>query len=234
MADEDLIVVGDKKYSQEELNRMVGLGEKYQGFQEKYDTDPDKAWSAYGKVTQENKDLRAKAEEAEELRKQIAILKNNPNNTNASGELTAEAKAQAKKAARDLDILTKDDIDDILKERGYVKKDDIDNAFTSRRIMSEFEELGKKYDGKDGRPKFDQDEMVAYMERTRITDPNIAYKTKYAEELATFNAEEIVRRKYPQLVTTKAGADDKNPKPTPVTKENLQQRLLEKLNPGIY
>jgi hypothetical protein len=237
MTDQDdvqKVSVGDKEYSLDELNELVGYGNKYQEFKEKYDTDPDKAWSAYGRVTQQNKELSAKAEEAEQLRAEIEKLKSNSRNVTDDGDLTPEAKAQAKAAARKLDLLTKDDIADVLNEMGYVKKNDIDNAFTSRKIMSQFEDLQDKFTGKDGRPKFDQDEMVAYMERTRMTDPELAYKTKYADELAEFRAQRIIEEKYPQLVTSRKGAEDKKPKVPAITSENLAERIREKLYPGTF
>lgn len=231
---EDKLILGEKQYTQDELNQLVEFGNKYQDFKSKYDTDPEKAWSAYGKMSNEVTGLREKAKEAETLRAEIEELKKNPSNVNQSGELTAEAKREAKEAARKLDILTKDDIDDILKERGYVKKDDIDNAFTSRKIISEFDELSKKYNGSDGLPKFDQDEMVAYMERTRISDPEMAYRMKFSKEVDEYNAQKLLEAKYPQLVTSKAGAEDKKPKKDPVTRDNMADKLKAVMFPDSF
>lgn len=227
---DDLITLGDQKYTQDQLNEMVGLANKYNEFKTKYDTDPDKAWSAYGKVTQENKILKEQAARATELENKLAELEARKS-TQADGELTESQIQEARRAAQKLGILTTDQIDKLMEDRGFVKKSDVDQAFTSRRIMGEFEELQKKYDGKDGLPKFDQDEMVAFMERTRMTDPAMAYKARFSEEIAENRAQKILEAKYPQLVTTKAGGEDKAPKKTPVTKENMKDRLAEIFNP---
>lgn len=236
MADEDkdVITLGEKEYSQEELSKLVDYGNKYQEFEKEYDTDPKKAWSAYGKMSNEIGELREKGKEADKLKVELEELKSKPGNTNSAGELTPEAIREAKAAARKLDILTKDDIDDILKERGYVKQSDVDNSFASREGVAKFKELEGKHDGSDGLPKFDQDDMLSYMERNRVSDPEMAYRMKNADKLAEYRAEEIMKEKYPSIVTSKAGADDKKPKADPVTKDNLSEKLMEKLYPQSF
>lgn len=229
---EDIIKLGEHEYTQEELNELVGYGSKYKEFQEKFDTDPEKAWRSYGQVTQELKDYKSKAARLDEVEKELRTIKNqSPQGRDGaySEEQIRAAKAELKK----LDVVTKEDMADLLKEYGFVKADEVgrkvDQTLATRDLVKQFDELEGKYDGKDGRPKFDKETMVSYMERNGLSDPEKAYNLKFQEELAEYRAQKIIEAKYPQMVTGTKGGGKKEPQRITVTKDNMKQLLQEKI-----
>ena len=63
----DLIKVGEKEYTQEELSRKVGLGELADELESKWNTKIDRLYPEYTKSTQELSELRKYKEEQERL-----------------------------------------------------------------------------------------------------------------------------------------------------------------------
>lgn len=226
------IKLGETEYTPEQLNELVGYGQKYKEFETKYDTNPEKAWSAYGKMSNEVSGLREKATKAEKLEAELADIKSQK--PAKDEDYTPGQVLEAQQALKKLGGVTKEDIPALLKEHGFVKKEDVEQEFETRKLVDKFGKLSQSYDGKDGRPRFDQDEMVAYMRRTNITDPEIAYKAKFQEELAEFRAQKIAEEKYPQLKTLNKGAGDKQPKVDPVTRDNINQKLMEVMYPDSF
>lgn len=228
----DPIKLDDKEYTVEELQELVGYGQKYQEFSKKFDTDPEKAWRSYGKVTSENAELREKTQKLENLEKELEQIKSQQR-PNTQGEYTDEQIKEAKKALRAVGAVTKEDLADALQEFGFVKAEDVDNKvkseFATKELSAKFEDLGKRLDGKDGRPKFDEDEILSYMERNRISDPEKAYKMKHEEALSEWRAEKIIAEKYPQIVTGGKTSTKKEPDPVKVTKDNMKDLLKERL-----
>jgi DNA repair ATPase RecN len=58
------IKLGEVEYEPKELESYVEKGKRLDEFAKKYNTYPDKAWSAYGKTTQENKALKEQLEKS--------------------------------------------------------------------------------------------------------------------------------------------------------------------------
>lgn len=227
------IKLGESEYTPEQLNELVGYGQKYQEFEKKYDTNPEKAWSAYGKMSNEVKDLRDKAGRLETVESELAVIKaQKPANT--EGDYSTGQVAEAQAALKKLGGVTKEDIPALLKEHGFVKKEDVEQEFEIRRIVKEFENLEGKYKGDDGRPKFDRDEMVTFMTRTKMQDPEMAYRARFSDELSEFKAQRILEEKYPQIKTSTDGAVDKKPKVDPVTSENINKRVMEVMFPDAF
>lgn len=229
----EAIKLGDNEYTPEQLNELVGYGQKYQEFEKKYDTDPEKAWSAYGKMSNEVKDLRDKAGKVGELEAELKGIKSQKP-ANSEGDYTPSQVVEAQAALKKLGGVTKEDIPSLLKEYGFVKKGDMDKEFETRRIVGEFENLSGKYNGEDGRPKFDRDEMIAFMTRTNMQDPEMAYRARFSDELSEFKAQRIIEEKYPQIKTSNKGAADKKPTVDPVNDENISKRLMEVMYPNAF
>ena len=61
----ETIKVGDKEYTQDELQKIVGLGEIGLEAEEKYKTKIDRVWPEYTKGQQRLQDLERKVEEYE-------------------------------------------------------------------------------------------------------------------------------------------------------------------------
>src|SRR3990167_4098217 len=112
----NLISVGDQSYSQEELNKLVGLGRIGLEAEEKFSTSLDKVWPEYTKKSQRVKELEGQLAELEATRQTAPSL------TSTDDEETIR---QAKDAAKKLGIVTQDDFDALLdqKFRGYYAKE---------------------------------------------------------------------------------------------------------------
>lgn len=217
--EEGKIKLGDKEYSQEELDALVGLGQKAREYEKRYNTDFEKAWSAYGRTTQENAELKRQLEQAE-------IEKSKPR----LPEDQEEQARLAREAAKKIGLLTRDD----LAELGIVTEKDFSNYYKKTReaeqILNGVLALEKEYNGTDGRPRFVATDMLEYMRDTGIQDPKAAYKIRYEEALDTWRQTQMDKVKKPGLVTeTGSTAGSKQPPKVKVTSDNLSQLLAEQL-----
>jgi len=83
-----------------------------------------------------------------------------------------------------------------IQELGYVRKQDvalmIEQVIAEKEFIREFgnklNSLSEKYNGSDGKPKFEPEEIVKFMDEYGIKDPEMAYELKYKEELADVRA----------------------------------------------
>lgn len=74
-----------------------------------------------------------------------------------------------------------DKIDKALKERGYVKKEELDSAARIEKQALEFERLSEKYDGANGLPKFIADDVAAYAKQNGFSSLEKAYRDMHWE-----------------------------------------------------
>ncbi len=198
--------IGDKKYTLEELQALIGDGEAKREYETKYNTNFDSAWSAYGKAQNENKQLK---EELEKVRSApVETPKSEPN------------------------------LDEIFNQKGVVTKDQIDRMLdeklTSREqvqsITKKFGQLGKEIDGSDGRPKFDNDEIMGFMQENNILDPEQAYKLKHLDELANWKAEQLSKKPGFAPTNTTETATNKTPAAISYNRDNVDAALREALS----
>jgi uncharacterized damage-inducible protein DinB len=207
------IKLGDTEYEPTELEQMVAKGKKVDEYEKKYNTDFDKAWSGYGKATQENKTLK---EELESLR-QAQSVSPQPNYQ----QLTEDQKIQARTA-----------LSDILGGKPMTDKE-LDNWYQNRRagerLIDECKELAGEIDGSDGRPKFDVDEVLGHMKETGIRDPMKAYKDKYEPELDVWKQSELSKSKGMTLPTLSPSGVTKQPANVKISKDNIQELIREEL-----
>lgn len=82
----------------------------------------------------------------------------------------------------------------LLKGMGFVQKTDVKNeidSLQSRLVLdTEHTHLEDKYDGSDGRPKYDRSEVEAYMRANGIYKPEVAYKDMNEQELIDWHLKE--------------------------------------------
>lgn len=75
----------------------------------------------------------------------------------------------------------------ILKERGFVTKEEIDSRIEevkNRQVLdTEHMKLEGKYSGSDGRPAYDKSKIETFMRKRGIYDPEAAYKIMNEDEL---------------------------------------------------
>jgi hypothetical protein len=96
-----------------------------------------------------------------------------------------------------------------LDKMGYIKRDNVvslvQEILSRDRVMREIdqqaEKLAKEWDGKEGKPKFDMQEVAEYMNRTGILDPESAFEQLHRDTLADYR----VRRKMGTPYTEKPG-----------------------------
>jgi hypothetical protein len=207
------IKIGETEYEPKEIESFIEKGKKVDEFAKKYNTDPDKAWSAYGKVTQENKAIK---EELETLRQAATAQPQ-------SGELTVEqiqqAKAQLEKILGGRVIIDKE-LDERIAQREAGKE-----------LLTECKGYEKEIDGTDGRPKFDTTDLLQYMQETGIRKPMQAYKLKYESELDAWKQNELNKERGSNLPTLSTPST-KEPKRVAVTKDNIGDLIREQLNQG--
>lgn len=209
------IKLGDKEYSQDELNELVKLGGIAKELEEKWDTRIDKVYPKYTQASTRVKELE---EENEKLKAKPTFQQGD--------DISPEAKEEAKRAARRLDILTKED----LANAGFVSKDDFKKYYADQRatekLLEKMDSLQEKIDGKDGRPVFRTQEVLEYMADKRLQDPEIAYKLMYEDKLDSWKEKKLAEVKKPGLTTdTASSVGMKMPAEVKITKENRDALL---------
>ncbi len=204
------IKIGEAEYDQKELESYIEKGKKVDEYTKKYNTDFDKAWSSYGKTTQENKALK---EELEQVKSQAQARQQTQ-----VGELSEDQIQQAREQAKKIGIVT---------------QGDLDSWYTSRRaaekLLEDCKALEDEVNGEDGRPKFTTEEMLTHMQETGIKNPMKAYKDKYETELDAWKESILNKEKGSSLPTLTTGGGAKQPKNVLVTKENIGQLVREQL-----
>lgn len=214
----ETITVGDKQYTQEELNDLVGLGQIAREVEQRYSTKLDRVYPEYTKSRQELKELK---EQLEELKNQ------KPQKVEEMDEAQI---IQAQKAARQLGILTKEDIADL----GLMTKEQVQGFINEYRagekLLEQSRTLENKYDGKDGRPVYKTEDILEYMQETGIKEPETAYKIKYEEALSTWREKKTADARKSGLVTeTTSTAGNKLPQNVKITRDNLDRMVSEAL-----
>ena len=214
---EEKVKVGEVEYSQEELSKLVGLGKTAVELEEKWNTKIDRLYPEYTKKTQELAELPEKvkaqvlAEIEEEKTKEKA----------RTGEELSEEE-QLKLAGQKLE------------ELGFVNKEklktEVLGILSARDLLEETQGVIEEMD-KEGKPKTNVDELLAYMEETGIKNPKLAYKAKFEKELDEITQKKIQGLKGEAEITeTGSTAGAKVPAPVKVTKENVTSLISEVMN----
>ena len=215
----DMIKVGEDEYSQDDLQKLVGLGKIGQEAEEKFNTSIDKVWPEFSKKSNRLKEVETELEE----------LRSKPVETpevSIDDEVTTR---KAQEAARKLGIVLKDD------QQNLVTTDKFREMYlqerAAERLVDQSTKLETDIDGTDGRPKFDKQEILEYMQNTGINDPQTAYNIKYQSKVDEWRANQILKNKKPGMVTTDVatGVGAKQPEQVKVTNDNLEQMMSEAL-----
>ena len=204
------VKVGEKEYTQEELSKLVGLGEIGAEAEERYNIKLDGVWPKFGQAIDQVKKLEAELEQT----KQTQAPKD-PNAEPTPEEIAKQAKEEAKK----LGLLTVDDINQ------YIERE-IDLRELKKDVLTVVEEAEEKYGIKTS-----EDAIVNHMYETGIKNPQKALKDLYEEKIDAWKEQQLQSLKKPGMATettTTAGA--KEPSVEPVTRDNLSARIDEVLN----
>lgn len=212
----DTIKLGDKEYSQDDLSRLVGLGEIAQEAEEKFKTKIDRVWPEYTKATQANSDLKRQIADLEARQTQTTVQPE----ANTSFELTQEQKDLARRQLSDLGF-GEDNYRRIVREELAAKDllGDINAVIGNAR--------------EDGQPETTPQDLLAHMQETGIKNPTKAYKDMFEEQLDALKEKKLESIKPSNMVTTTAStAGGKSPQPVKVTKANIQQLVQEAFDSG--
>ena len=181
---DEKIKVGDKEYSQADLQRLVGLGEIGAEAESKYKTRIDRVWPQFQSVINEKRTLEEKAVASEsakaELERRIQELEtrhaqtqnqNGNQQTYQPPQLTPDQiKAEAIKQAKELGIPMSDDVRRITMEvmQGQQLINDVGNVIDN---MTE-----------EGLPNATVEDILSHMQSTGIRNPEKAYKDMFEKE----------------------------------------------------
>lgn len=207
------IKLGEKEYSEDELNRLVGLGQIASEAEEKYKTKIDRVWPEFTKATQRESDYKRQIEEL-----QAKVNQPQPT-TQVSGELTAEQKAEV---IRQLDALGVGPKAVEERQRQIVREE-----LAAKDLISDVDYL--LTEAKDnGNPQTTREELLQHMAETGIKNPAKAYKDMFEAELDAIKEKKLAEIKPNGMVTTTGSkAGSKLPSEVKTTKDNLKQLLAE-------
>ncbi len=210
--------VGDKEYTQEELSQLVGLGEIAREAETKFNTKIDRVWPEYTKSNQEVKRLQAELEEARKPKAPEMPLNDQ------------QAIKEAREAAKKIGIVTSEDFDNYMDQsfrKFYLREQE------ARDLLSGMKEMEGKYNGLDGRPKFDTDNILAFMDQNGIRNPEAAYKLMHESEIDKWKEEQLSKAKgkgYPTELAS--GMTTRKPSDVRPNRDNLEALISEALGQG--
>ena len=159
--------------------------------QEEVKKDPSEALTPdhprFKQVLGENKELK---NEINELRDQLKSIETSiaaRQQETGSTVLTAEEEAQMSQ------------VDKLLKQRGYVKQDDLTAAERVNRRAFQMDKLTDKYNGSNGYPKFDAGEVIAHARANGFSDDQLekAYKDLHYDAIVKLEATKISKAQVP-------------------------------------
>ncbi len=222
------IIINGQEYSPEDAQSLIDLGNKWKDTESSLNTSLDKVVPEYTRATQNlsrlEKELAerdAKIAEYTRSQEEKATKANTPEDADA-------IRANARKYGL-VD-------DEVLKERGYLTKQEAEELFTQKQtqqqaadvLIKKCQQHESEIDGSDGRVPFDTDAVLAYMVGKNMNDEMEAYKQMNRRGNTKWEAAQIAAAERPGLTTLK-GKGIKTPEPVKVTGDNFKDALNEAL-----
>lgn len=121
-------------------------------------------------------------------------------------ELEQKAKTSTSSAPSTEEEKIRQELDRYLKDLGYINKQELERIEQDKHLERELESLEGKYSGKDGRPKFNREDVLEYAASHLIGDPEVAYKTMYEKELLDIAIKQATGRTKPTRTETSDGS----------------------------
>ena len=182
----EAVKVGDKAYTQEQLNELVQLGETAKEYEDKWNR---KVSEFYPDYTQKSQRL-AELEREEEERKQNEIK----SKVDAGQELSPqELEQRIKDEARRYGLVTEDLVDKRVQEA-------VTNALETRKIMENIDVVIAENKEK-GLPEVTPVKLAEYMQDNGIRYPDKAYKLMFESEIDKWKSEKLTSIKPTDMVT---------------------------------
>lgn len=208
------IKLGDKEYTQEELQELVGLGSQAKELESRWDTKIDRLMPEYSRSREELKTLKEQAE----TKAQTIIDEKKDQGQELSPE---EQRRLIKEELKKYDVMTRDDFEvEYANRKAGDKLLEKTEAVISKAVAEEM-------------PKTNVEELLTYMAETGIKDPNNAYELMFKKELREIEMKKLQSIR-PQGIYTNSSstAGAKTPAPVSITKDNLGQLLDDVLTRG--
>ncbi len=209
---QETLKLGEKEYSMDDLNRLVGLGEMAAEASEKYKTPIDRVYPEFTKAAQKNSDLQRQLDELKQ-----AQIQPQTQPVDQSMQLTAEQKELARKQLADLGF-SQDTYRQIVREELAADKlvSDINNLIEDAKA--------------NGQPVTSDRELLQYMAETGIKNPQKAYKDMFEDELDAIKEKKLAEIKPQGMITTNGSqAGGKQPAPVKITRANLTSLVQQAL-----
>jgi len=144
---------------------------------ESKDSDQSIPYSRFSEVINERNEYKAKAELLDKIQSDPQFASQLLNKADPNAPVSQEA--QAKQTLRRLGIPDDKSVKGMIQEA-------IRQERVYREIDAKVEQLQKEWNGKDGKPLFNVDEIVEYGNKTGVYDPEAAFKLIHEKELADF------------------------------------------------
>lgn len=219
-----LTKIGEKEYSQEDLSRLVGLGETAQEYETKWNRPIKDFYPDYTQKSQRLADLeRQQTDQTRLVEEQKA--KELQDKANKGQDLSPEeARAMAHKQARELGIMTED------KFATEVNKA-VANALAAKDLLQDLNVVINEAKEK-GQPQTTPEDLLKYMDENGIKSPEKAFKLMYEGEIDKWKEEQLKKVRQPGFTTQESSTAGAKvpPPPQPITKENLAQAIRDSLN----
>ena len=208
------IKLGDKEFTQDELNRLVGLGE----FAEKVEKEQNRKISEiYPEYTRKSQKL-SEYEKAEAAAKEAETKKRAE-----EGKLSSEEQLEMyRKTIKELGFVDKASFEEEAKKLYQSQRDAEKLLDQVTGVVSEAE--------KNGWPKITDEDLVKYMLETGIRIPEKAYKAKFEKEIDDWKQSKLKDIRPGDFTTqSQSNAGSKQPSEVKVTKDNLTDLLKSSL-----
>ncbi len=223
------VKIGEDEYEMSALTDLVTKAKKVSEYEKSWNTPIDSLASAYGKSQSELTKLRAENSEAVKKLQEYEAKKEEGTETTAD---TAQARAAAKK----LGIVLDDDIKNMTSK--YISVDDLPKYLEdyesqkemTKKIQNQVKELEEKYNGKDGKPRFNKLAVLHYAKGEGIFDIEEAFNKLYKDEIESYQSNAINKAKPDNVSILGSTQGQKEPQRVKITDANLNDFLKEASN----
>ena len=116
-----------------------------------------------------------------------------------------------------------------LKGLGFTDEDILDKKIEAVEnklaLQLEHQRLESRFNGEDGRPKYNKAEVDKYMRDNSIFNPEVAYKALHETELLDFAFKEAEKKKTAKPYVEKAGTTPADRSDNVITREEIKKRM---------
>ncbi len=223
------VKVGEKEYSQEELSKIVGLGETAFEYETKWNRPIKDFYPDYTQKSQKLAEFEKRELEEKVVREKVdeeAKQKELDEKAKANQLSPEEMRLIAQKQARELGIVTKDEFS------AEVNKA-VASALSAKQLVDDVQSVIGDAEEK-GQPKTNVADVLKYMDEYGVKSPEKAYKLMFESEIDQWK-EEKLKGIQPKGMDTQTGSTagaKYEPPAKPITRDNLAQVIRESLTRG--